>query len=157
MERTLFSPSSLILKHVPPRLPPSSLHPLAWTVSTSSFESTVIHGLPLEISHPVTVRRRLRYQEPCARSKTRLEALHVPMDNTSTTTFPKANSGDSGNNSDLYGACEALTSLLYDRRVAYHHTWEKGDLLVSDNSLAVYSRSDFSASFDQELWRMHFH
>lgn len=52
--------------------------------------------------------------------------------------------------------CDALTSLLHDRRVAYYHTWEKGDLLVSDNILAMHTRSDFKPGCDRELWRIHF-
>ena len=52
--------------------------------------------------------------------------------------------------------CDTLDGLLHDRRVTYYHAWEKGDLLVSDNILAMHTRSDFTAGCDRELWRIHF-
>ena len=57
---------------------------------------------------------------------------------------------------DGKAVCEALDGLLHDRRVVYYHAWEKGDLLVSDNILAMHTRSDFTAGCDRELWRIHF-
>ncbi|KAI0839473.1 Pyoverdine/dityrosine biosynthesis protein-domain-containing protein [Hypoxylon sp. FL0890] len=141
---TLFSSSTLVFKYLPTHLPLSSLRPLTWTVSTSSFNSTVIRGLPLVIDHPATNRPCLRFHEPWPQSKTRFEATHVTIDNAA------------AHDTDSTSVCEALTSLLHDRRVAYYHSWEKGDLLVSDNTLAMHTRSDFTAGCDRELWRIHF-
>ncbi|KAI1409840.1 Pyoverdine/dityrosine biosynthesis protein-domain-containing protein [Hypoxylon sp. FL1857] len=141
---TLFSSSTMVFKYLPAHLPLSSLRPLTWTVSTSSFNSTVIRGLPLVIDHPATGRPCLRFHEPWPQSKTRFEATHITIDNAA------------AHDTDSTTVCEALTSLLHDRRVAYYHSWEKGDLLVSDNILAMHARSNFMAGCDRELWRVHF-
>ncbi|KAI0886328.1 Pyoverdine/dityrosine biosynthesis protein-domain-containing protein [Annulohypoxylon maeteangense] len=141
---TLFSSSTLLFKYLPSHLPLSSLRPLTWDVSTSSFGSTTLHGLPLVIDHPATSRPCLRFHEPWPQSKTRFDATHITIDNAS------AHCVDSTN------VCDTLTSLLHDRRVAYYHSWEKGDLLVSDNVLAMHTRSDFTAGCERELWRIHF-
>ena len=50
----------------------------------------------------------------------------------------------------------AWPAALHDRRVAYWHAWEKGDMVISDNVLAMHTRSDFNAGCDRELWRIHF-
>ncbi|KAI1391855.1 Pyoverdine/dityrosine biosynthesis protein-domain-containing protein [Hypoxylon trugodes] len=141
---TLFSSSTLLFKYLPSNLPLSTLRHLTWTVSTSSFNSTVIRGLPLVINHPSTARPCLRFHEPWPQSKTRFEATNVTIDN------------DATRGVDGPSVCDALTSLLHDRRVAYYHAWEKGDLLVNDNILAMHTRSDFTAGCDRELWRIHF-
>ncbi|KAI0107957.1 Pyoverdine/dityrosine biosynthesis protein-domain-containing protein [Hypoxylon sp. NC0597] len=141
---TLFSSSTLVLKYLPARLPLSSLRPLTWTVSTSSSNSTVIRGLPLVMDHPATNRPCLRFHEPWPQSKTRFEDTHVTIHNAV------------AHDVDSTSVCETLTSLLHDRRVAYYHSWEKGDLLVSDNVLAMHMRSDFTAGCDRKRWRIHF-
>ncbi|KAI1086362.1 Pyoverdine/dityrosine biosynthesis protein-domain-containing protein [Rostrohypoxylon terebratum] len=141
---TLFSSSTLVFKYLPPHLPLSSLRPLKWSVSTSSFNSTVLRGLPLVVDHPATGRPCLRFHEPWPQSKTQFEATHIDIENAS------------AHDVDSSTVCDALTSLLHDRRVAYYHSWEKGDLLVSDNILNMHTRSDFTAGCDRELWRIHF-
>ncbi|KAI2464394.1 Pyoverdine/dityrosine biosynthesis protein-domain-containing protein [Annulohypoxylon bovei var. microspora] len=141
---TLFSSSTLLLKYLPSHLPLSSLRPLTWTVSTSSFNSTVLQGLPLVVDHPATSRPCLRFHEPWPQSKTRFDATHITIDNAD------------AHDVDSTSVCDALTSLLHDRRVVYYHSWEKGDLLVSDNVLAMHTRSDFTAGCERELWRIHF-
>jgi alpha-ketoglutarate-dependent taurine dioxygenase len=52
--------------------------------------------------------------------------------------------------------CKVLDNLLHDRRVVYYHSWQKGDILVSDNILTMHTRSDFKGGADRELWRIHF-
>ncbi|KAI1455482.1 Pyoverdine/dityrosine biosynthesis protein-domain-containing protein [Annulohypoxylon moriforme] len=141
---TLFSSSTLLFKYLPSHLSLSSLRPLTWAVSTSSFNSTTLHGLPLVVDHPATNRPCLRFHEPWPQSKTRFDATHITIDNASM------------HGVDSTSVCDTLTSLLHDRRVAYYHSWEKGDLLVSDNVLAMHTRSDFTAGCERELWRIHF-
>ncbi|KAI0376981.1 Pyoverdine/dityrosine biosynthesis protein-domain-containing protein [Hypomontagnella monticulosa] len=140
---TLFSSSTLLFKHLPAHIPLTTLRPLTWTVSTSSFNSTVIHGLPLVVEHPVTGRPCLRFHEPWPQSKTRFEATNVEIDNAAA-------------DADAESISDTLVSLLHDRRVAYYHSWEKGDLLVNDNVLTMHTRSDFTAGCDRELWRINF-
>lgn len=134
---TLFSPSRLIFKHLPSSKPVSYLKDLAWTVSTESFERTVLNGLPLIITHPTTQLPCLAYHEPWPQEKTRFQPTNVTMDN-----------GDQA-------LCDTLDSLLHDRRVCYWHSWEMGDMLVSDNFNILHTRSDFVSGADRELWRIH--
>ncbi|KAI1370220.1 Pyoverdine/dityrosine biosynthesis protein-domain-containing protein [Hypoxylon crocopeplum] len=143
---TLFSSSTMLFKHLPQHLSLSTLRPLTWTVSTPSFNSTVIRGLPLVVDHPVTRRPCLRFHEPWPQPRTHFDATHVTIDNADTTT----------DGTDSASICDVLASLLHDRRVAYYHAWEKGDLIVNDNILAMHTRSDFTAGGDRELWRIHF-
>lgn len=140
---TLYSTSTLVFKYLPRDLQLQYLRGLTWTVSTSSFNSTVLRGLPLVIDHPETGLPCLRFHEPWPQSKTRFEATNVEIDNAT---------GDH----DSTAICDTLTELLHDRRVAYYHSWEKGDLLISDNTLAMHTRSDFTAGCDRELWRINF-
>ncbi|KAH7108957.1 putative pyoverdine/dityrosine biosynthesis protein [Dactylonectria macrodidyma] len=137
---TLFSSSTLLFKYLPSWLTVEKLSTMTWSVSTSSFDSTTLKGLPLVIKHPTTGVPCIRYHEPWPQSKTSFDATSVTIDD----------------NDDSEMICDAITALLHDRRVAFYHAWEKGDLLVSDNVLMMHTRSDFTAGSDRELWRIHF-
>ncbi|KAI1907915.1 hypothetical protein LOZ53_006720 [Ophidiomyces ophidiicola] len=139
---TLFSTSTFIFKHLPDHLPVEALRKLTWSVSTSSFDSTKLHSLPLIIDHPTTGKPCLRYHEPWLESKTSFEATYITIDGLT----------PEGSND----VCSQLDSLLHDRRVVYYHTWNRGDMLVSDNVLTMHTRSDFQGGTDRELWRIHF-
>lgn len=53
--------------------------------------------------------------------------------------------------------CNVPKSLRHDRRIAYYHTWEKGDLLVCDNTVTtLHQWSDHSAAWNREIWKIHF-
>lgn len=103
-----------------------------------------MNGLPLVANHPATGQACLRFHEPWPQSKTQFDATSVTIDGP----------GVYAATSDAI--CDAITGVLHDRRVAYYHAWDKGDLLVSDNILAMHTRSDFTAGCDRELWRIHF-
>lgn len=133
----------MVFKYLPPKLQLEYLRGLTWSVSTSSFNSTTLRGLPLVVDHPETGRPCLRFHEPWPQSKTKFEATEVEIEN-------------AGETSDSSTICDTLTELLHDRRVAYYHAWEQGDLLISDNVLAMHTRSDFKAGCDRELWRINF-
>ncbi|KAH8798042.1 Pyoverdine/dityrosine biosynthesis protein-domain-containing protein [Flagelloscypha sp. PMI_526] len=47
-----------------------------------------------------------------------------------------------------------LTSLLYDRRFCYAHTWAEGDYLFADNVEMMHTRTAFKPC-PRELWRIH--
>jgi alpha-ketoglutarate-dependent taurine dioxygenase len=143
---TLFSSSTLIFKYLPVDLDLAYLRTLTWGVSTSSFDATRLRGLPLVVDHPTTGRPCLRYHEPWPQSKTAFAPTHVTIED-------ENGPIDSDKNGAL---CATIDSLLHDRRVAYWHSWEKGDLVVSDNILMMHTRSDFTAGCDRELWRIHF-
>ncbi|POR36253.1 Spore wall maturation protein DIT1 [Tolypocladium paradoxum] len=139
---TLFSSSTMVFKHLPPWITAESLTGKTWSVSTSSFDQIVLAGLPLIVKHPTTGKPCLRYHEPWPQSKTKFDETIVKIEG-----HAEAESA---------AICEALDSALHDRRVAYYHIWEKGDLVVSDNTLMMHTRSDFNAGSDRELWRIHF-
>lgn len=142
---TLFSSSTLVFRHLPKDLPVERLRNLTWNVSTASFNATKLRGLPLVVDHPATGQPCLRFHEPWPQSRTAFEPTHIEIEN----------AGDD-EKWDSEAICNALTDVLHDRRVAYWHSWQKGDLLVSDNILAHHTRSDFNAGSDRELWRIHF-
>lgn len=144
---TLFASSTQVFKHLPRHIPLDYLRGLTWKVSTSSFNGTVLRGLPLVVDHPSTGRPCLRFHEPWPQHKTKFEATSVVIENAG---------ADPDVDLDSAAVCDALTSLLHDRRITYYHAWEKGDLLISDNVLAMHTRSDFTAGCDRELWRIHF-
>ncbi|KAF4968849.1 hypothetical protein FSARC_3815 [Fusarium sarcochroum] len=139
---TLFSSSTLFFKYLPSWLKELDLSKLTWSVSTTAFDNTVLNGLPLAIDHPTTVKPCLRYHEPWPQSKTRFDASEVTIDGLEPT--------------QSAAICDTITSVLYDRRVALYLTWDKGDIVVSDNILMMHTRSDFTAGIDRELWRIHF-
>lgn len=135
---TLFSTSRSIFQHLPRGTSLNDLKSLTWSVQTPSFDSSTIKGLPLVIDHPSTSAPCLRYHERWPKSKTQFDPTVVEIEN-----------GDGS-------ICDVLESLLHDRRVCYWHTWEEGDLLVSDNVSTLHTRSSFTASAKRELWRIHF-
>jgi alpha-ketoglutarate-dependent taurine dioxygenase len=85
----------------------------------------------------------LRYHEPWPQEKTKFDATTVTIEG----------QGLPGSSEAI---CAAIDETLHDRRVAYYHAWEQGDLVVSDNVLMMHTRSDFTAGSDRELWRVHF-
>ena len=141
---TLFSTSTLVARYLPHDLPLEKLRGLTWNVSTSSFDATVLRGLPLVVDHPSTGQACLRFHEPWPQSKTSFAPTHVEIENSSDEKW------------DSEAICTALTDLLHDRRVVYWHAWQKGDLLINDNVLSHHTRSDFNAGCDRELWRINF-
>ncbi|RFU81260.1 pyoverdine biosynthesis [Trichoderma arundinaceum] len=119
---TLFSSSTLFLKYLPEWLKLEALSEMTWTVQTASFDQTVLKGLPMISSHPTTGKPCLRYHEPWPQSKTQFEPTHVSIDGLGA--------------ADSAAICEAIDSVLHDRRVAYYHVWDKGDIVleVTENS-----------------------
>ncbi|KHN95912.1 Pyoverdine biosynthesis [Metarhizium album ARSEF 1941] len=128
-------------RYLPKWLTVEELATKTWTVSTSSIDTTKLSGLPLVSKHPTTGKPCLRYHEAWSQSKTQFDATLVTLDG----------HGETSNRAIR----EAISTTLNDRRVAYWHTWEKGDLIVSDNTLMMHTRSDFSSGSDGELWRIH--
>ncbi|KAL7809571.1 Pyoverdine/dityrosine biosynthesis domain-containing protein [Trichoderma gracile] len=139
---TLFSSSTLFVRYLPDWLKLEALLEMTWTVSTASFDQTVLKGLPLITPHPVTGKPCLRYHEPWPQHKTKFEPTEVTIDGLEA--------------ADSAAICEAIDSVLYDRRVVYYHVWDKGDIVVSDNILMMHTRSEFVSGSDRELWRIHF-
>ncbi|KAI1759584.1 Pyoverdine/dityrosine biosynthesis protein-domain-containing protein [Hypoxylon sp. FL1150] len=126
---TLFSSSTLIFNHLPAHL-------------TSSTRFNTIRGLSLVVNNPGIGRPCLRFRQSRPQSEPPPEAPNVTLNNETC--------DEDADGASITSACE---SLLYDRRVAYYHVWEKGDLLVSDNTLAsIHQKGNDSATFNGELW-----
>ncbi|KAI1505979.1 putative pyoverdine/dityrosine biosynthesis protein [Biscogniauxia marginata] len=142
---SIFSSSSLVFKYLPKHLSLDYLRTLTWMASTPSpsHDETALRGLPLVVDHPSTKVPCIRYHEPWPQSKTKFEATNMTIENTRGVLNSLA-------------ICEILDGLVHDRRVAYHHAWERGDVVASDNILAMHMESGFTAGCDRELWRIHF-
>lgn len=141
---TLFSASASLFRHLPDTLPLAYLRTLTWSVTTTSFGAPKLQGIPLILDHPVTGKPMLHYHEPWPQSRTKFEATLITL------------RGEGVDDEKSAAICDTLDSLLHDRRIAYWHSWDKGDLLVSDNLAVLHTRSDFTAGCDRELWRIHF-
>lgn len=141
---TLFAASSRLFRYLPSWLTVDYLRTLTWSVTTTSFGAPKLRNLPLIMDHPTTGKPMLHYHEPWPQSKTKFEATLVTIQ------------GEGVDEEKSAAITDALVNLLHDRRVVYWHTWEKGDLLVSDNLAMLHTRSDFTAGCDRELWRIHF-
>jgi len=135
---TLFSSSKLLFEQLPQEKPLSQLAALTWSVSTASFDQSVIRGMPLIASHPSTGKPCLRFHERWPQEKTRFDSTDVEIEQ-----------GDQS-------VCDVLESLLHDRRICYWHSWQEGDLVVNDNISMLHTRSSFHAGVNRELWRIHF-
>lgn len=48
-----------------------------------------------------------------------------------------------------------VNRMVYDRRVCLWFSWEQGDVLLSDNTAMLHTRSSFDGSCERELWRIH--
>ncbi|OAA38216.1 Pyoverdine biosynthesis [Beauveria brongniartii RCEF 3172] len=139
---TLFSSSTNFFRCLPSWVDIEDLKTKTWSVQTSSFDATAMTGIPLVASHPATGKPCLRYHEPWPSTKTAFEPTQVAIEGLS--------------EADSAKLCEAIDETLHDRRVAYYHAWEKGDVVVNDNILMMHTRSDFQGGCDRELWRIHF-
>ncbi|KAK0644302.1 taurine catabolism dioxygenase TauD [Cercophora newfieldiana] len=136
---TMFASSNLLFRYLPDHLPLETLKKLKWSVSTPSFGSVTLDGLPLVVSHPVTGKPCLRYHEHWPQDRTHFDPMEVSIEG-------EYGGGQVG---------EAIEALLYDRRVTYWHAWTNGDLLVSDNITMMHTRIEFTGGCDRELWRIH--
>ncbi|KAK1246264.1 hypothetical protein MKX08_000066 [Trichoderma sp. CBMAI-0020] len=139
---TLFASSTHIFKYLPEWLRLEDMAAMTWTVSTDAFRNIIIRELPLIKTHPTTGKPCLRYHEPWGADKT----AHLPTDVRI----------DGLEAADSEAICEAINTILHDRRVVYFHSWDKGDVVVNDNTLMLHTRSEFISGADRELWRIHF-
>lgn len=142
---TIFSTSRLIFRHLGDKgLSVDEMRGMRWSARTSAFDASVIRNLQLIVDHPSSGKPCLRYHEPWPSSRTVFDQTMIEVEGEGIST---------GSSSEI---CAKIDSVLHDRRVAYYHSWEEGDLLVSDNILNMHTRSEFIAGCDRELWRIHF-
>ncbi|KAB8237017.1 isocyanide synthase xanB [Aspergillus alliaceus] len=136
---TLFSASHLIWHYLPPNYTLEELSKLSWKVETVSFDEARLTDLPLVEPHFAHGRPCLRYHEPWPQEKTAFDPTYITIQGVP-------------NSAEI---CRTLDSLLHDRRVAYWHSWEEGDWVVSDNVTMMHTRSSFTAKSDRCLRRIH--
>jgi len=97
-----------------------------------------MHNMSLVVPHPVTGVPCLRWHESWPESKTKYSTCEVVVEN------------------DEQAIVEMVDELMYDRRVCLRWGWEKGDVLIADNSSMMHTRTAFPADgVERELWRIH--
>ncbi|PPQ79921.1 hypothetical protein CVT24_003765 [Panaeolus cyanescens] len=138
---TLFSSSRLFFRHLPAHMSLDKMRSTTWAVSTPSFGSVTLRGMPLVVQHPVTNKPCLRYHEHWPQMRTKFETMEVAIEGV--------------NEKEEVEIRNIIDTLLYDRRVTYWHSWEKGDLVVNDNISMLHTRTAFTGGSSRELWRIH--
>ena len=109
-----------------------------WRMDNDGFWDAKLEDLPLIVRHPQTNAPCVRWHEPWPASKTKFSTCEVTIEN------------------DSQDIVQLVDQLLYDRRVCLRFTWEQGDILLSDNTAMLHTRSAFTGDCDRELWRIHF-
>ncbi|MGW3952335.1 TauD/TfdA dioxygenase family protein [Streptomyces sp. NPDC004752] len=139
--RTVFCDTSLVLDALP--------EPLRRTWEgikiTYSKEKTAHYGghitADLVQPHPHTGEPILRYAEPLDPA-VYLSPLFLEVDGLPDDLTPEAFFADS-------------EKRLYDPEVTYHHTWQDGDYVITDNHALLHGRTAFEAGSARHLRRVH--
>lgn len=96
-----------------------------------------MQNMSLVVPHPVTGVPCLRWHESWPESKTRYSTTEVQIEN------------------DDQEIADLVDRLPYDRRVSLRFSWERGDILLADNSSMIHTRTAFTDDCERELWRIH--
>ena len=134
---TLFAESRLFFQylHAPNNL--SRLQAVKWRLFSSGYWRTKMQHMSLVVAHPVTGVPCLRWQESWPESKTKYSTTEVEIEN------------------DDQDIADMINRLLYDRRVCLRFGWERGDILLADNTSMMHTRTAFTDECERELWRIH--
>ncbi|KAB8542088.1 hypothetical protein FH972_025551 [Carpinus fangiana] len=143
---TLFASSRLFFRHLPPQYSLEEVEGLTWDCINSGFWDCHMQQLPLVVRHPVSGEPCVRWHEPWPMWKTKFAHALVNIEN--------PEQGKKGRSGIEY--VKLVDSMLYDRRVCLYFEWDKGDVVCSDNTNMLHTRSAFDGSCDRELWRIHF-
>ncbi|KAI4123483.1 MAG: hypothetical protein LQ338_004259 [Usnochroma carphineum] len=135
---TLFAASRLFFKYLPAPYSVERLEAVRWRMDNDGFWDAKIADLPLVVRHPQTNAPCVRWHEPWPASKTKFSTCKITIGN------------------DSQDLVQLVDQLLYDRRVCLRFSWEQGDILLSDNTAMLHTRSAFTGDCDRELWRIHF-
>ncbi|OJD35577.1 pyoverdine dityrosine biosynthesis protein [Diplodia corticola] len=143
--RTLFATSPLVFE----RLAAAgdgfgdvdALRAKRWSVTTDAFDHSEFGGLPLVVDHPATGVACLRYHEDWPQERTSFAPTRVRVQGVG-----------AGEDAAIRTAVERA---LFDRRACLYQGWERGDVLVSDNVLAMHTREGYTSGAARELWRLH--
>lgn len=133
---TLFAASRLFFRYLSPPWTAARLEPVTWGTHNTGFWKQDQEKLSLVVKHPVTDEPCLRWHEPW--NKTKYSTCDVFIENEDNALIDVINTG------------------IYDRRSCLRFSWEMGDLLVSDNTAMLHTRSAYESDCERELWRIHF-
>lgn len=135
---TLFASSRLFFRYLPLPWTAARLQQVTWAMDNDGFWDAKLKNLPLVVPHPVTGLPCMRWHQPWDSTKTKFSTCAVTIEN------------------DEQGLVEVVDDLTYDYRVCLRFSWEQGDLLVSDNTAMLHTRTGYKTDCDRELWRIHF-
>ncbi|KAJ5451648.1 Pyoverdine biosynthesis [Penicillium cf. griseofulvum] len=134
---TLFASSRLFFRYLPFPWSAERLEKVTWAMDNDGFWDAKLKNLPLIVKHHVSGLPCLRWHQPWDSTKTKFSTCDVTIEN---------------DDNELVKVVDRIT---YDYRVCLRFGWEKGDLLVSDNTAMLHTRTGYISDCDRELWRIH--
>lgn len=135
---TLFASSRLFFRYLPLPWTSERLQSITWAMDNDGFWDAKLTNLPLTVTHPISGLPCLRWHQPWDSTKTKFSTCDVTIEN------------------DHPSLLNIIDRVLYDPRVCLYFEWEKGDLLISDNTAMLHTRTGYKTDCDRELWRIHF-
>ncbi|KAJ5831823.1 hypothetical protein N7474_000134 [Penicillium riverlandense] len=135
---TLFASSRLFFRYLPIPWTAERLENVTWAMDNDGFWESKIPNVPLVVKHPLSGKPCLRWHQPWDSTKTKFSTCKITIEN------------------DDQAIVQVIDSGLYDHRVCLRFGWEKGDLLISDNTAMLHTRTGYTSDCDRELWRIHF-
>ncbi|KAJ5980923.1 hypothetical protein N7481_008221 [Penicillium waksmanii] len=135
---TLFASSRLFFRYLPLPWTSERLQNITWAMDNDGFWDAKLTHLPLTVTHPISGLPCLRWHQPWDSTKTKFSTCDVTIEN------------------DHPSLVNIIDRVLYDPRVCLYFEWEKGDLLISDNTAMLHTRTGYKTDCDRELWRIHF-
>ncbi|KAJ5688866.1 Pyoverdine biosynthesis [Penicillium macrosclerotiorum] len=135
---TLFASSRLFFRYLPLPWTAERLQNITWAMDNDGFWDAKLKNLPLIVKHPVSGLPCVRWHQPWDSTKTKFSTCDVKIEN------------------DDASLIKVIDQVTYDQRVCLRFEWEKGDLLISDNTSMLHTRTGYISDCDRELWRIHF-
>ncbi|KAJ5114002.1 Pyoverdine biosynthesis [Penicillium angulare] len=135
---TLFASSRLLFRYLPLPWNAERLQKVTWAMDNDGFWDAKLKNLPLTVTHPVSGLPCVRWHQPWDSTKTKFSTCDVTIEN------------------DDAELVQVIDRVTYDHRVCLRFEWEKGDLLISDNTAMLHTRTGYITDCDRELWRIHF-
>ncbi|KAJ5919634.1 hypothetical protein N7454_009469 [Penicillium verhagenii] len=135
---TLFASSRLLFRYLPLPWNAERLQKVTWAMDNDGFWDAKLKNLPLTVTHPVSGLPCVRWHQPWDSTKTKFSTCDVNIEN---------------EDPELV---QVIDKIIYDHRVCLRFEWEKGDLLINDNTAMLHTRTGYISDCDRELWRIHF-
>ncbi|KAJ5673209.1 hypothetical protein N7507_002336 [Penicillium longicatenatum] len=135
---TLFAASRLLFRYLPLPWTAERLQKVTWAMDNDGFWDAKLKNLPLTVTHPVSGLPCVRWHQPWDSTKTKFSTCDVTVEN------------------EDPSLVQVIDRIIYDFRVCFRFEWEKGDLLISDNTAMLHTRTGYISDCERELWRIHF-